>query len=184
MLALRAVCLRGCSRACPGPQPGSRPRPAPGSGASTDTRTAGSRAAATRAVPRPPRRSAAARLRDRRSGELAPPRAASRWPRSSPTPGATLQTAVAHQATPPAPPQGKPAASSRPLVAECCILGDVKVVLGSLLRRNVDFSCFDHAAYLSRLWRADERTRTADLLITSDHSGVAGVCTGLQIPHF
>ena len=32
--------------------------------------------------------------------------------------------------------------------------------------------------------RADERTRTADLLITSDHSGVAGVCTGLQISHF
>jgi hypothetical protein len=32
--------------------------------------------------------------------------------------------------------------------------------------------------------RADERTRTADLLITSDRSGVAGVCTGLQIPHF
>jgi len=31
--------------------------------------------------------------------------------------------------------------------------------------------------------RADERTRTADLLITSDRSGVAGVCTGLQIPH-
>jgi hypothetical protein len=31
--------------------------------------------------------------------------------------------------------------------------------------------------------RADERTRTADLLITSDHSGVAGVCRGLQIPH-
>src|SRR5215217_3027458 len=31
--------------------------------------------------------------------------------------------------------------------------------------------------------RADERTRTADLLITSDPSGVAGVCTGLQIPH-
>ena len=32
-------------------------------------------------------------------------------------------------------------------------------------------------------WRADERTRTADLLITSDHSGVAGGCRGLQIPH-
>jgi hypothetical protein len=32
--------------------------------------------------------------------------------------------------------------------------------------------------------RADERTRTADLLITSDNSGVAGVCTGLQNPHF
>jgi hypothetical protein len=31
--------------------------------------------------------------------------------------------------------------------------------------------------------RADERTRTADLLITSDHSGVAGVCRGLQNPH-
>ena len=31
--------------------------------------------------------------------------------------------------------------------------------------------------------RADERTRTADLLITSDHSGVAGGCTGMQIPH-
>jgi hypothetical protein len=30
---------------------------------------------------------------------------------------------------------------------------------------------------------ADERTRTAFLLITSDNSGVAGVCTGLQIPH-
>jgi hypothetical protein len=31
--------------------------------------------------------------------------------------------------------------------------------------------------------RADERTRTAFLHITSDHSGVAGVCTELQIPH-
>jgi hypothetical protein len=31
--------------------------------------------------------------------------------------------------------------------------------------------------------RADERTRTALLLITSDHSGVAGVCRGLQMPH-
>ena len=34
-----------------------------------------------------------------------------------------------------------------------------------------------------QFWRADERTRTADLLITSDNSGVAGVCTRLQIPH-
>jgi hypothetical protein len=32
--------------------------------------------------------------------------------------------------------------------------------------------------------RADERTRTADLLITSDWSAVAGACTGLQIPRF
>jgi hypothetical protein len=31
--------------------------------------------------------------------------------------------------------------------------------------------------------RADERTRTAFLLITSDHSGVAGVCRNLQMPH-
>jgi hypothetical protein len=31
--------------------------------------------------------------------------------------------------------------------------------------------------------RADERTRTADLLITSVRSGVAGVCRGLQMPH-
>ena len=30
---------------------------------------------------------------------------------------------------------------------------------------------------------ADERTRTALLLITSDHSGVAGDCTSLQISH-
>jgi hypothetical protein len=48
------------------------------------------------------------------------------------------------------------------------------------------FGCFseaEYSAYLSRIERADERTRTADLLITSDHSGVAGVCRGLQIPH-
>ena len=32
--------------------------------------------------------------------------------------------------------------------------------------------------------RADERTRTADLLITSVRSVVAERCTGLQIPHF
>ena len=31
--------------------------------------------------------------------------------------------------------------------------------------------------------RADERTRTADLLIMSERSGVAGVCTRLQIPY-
>jgi hypothetical protein len=30
---------------------------------------------------------------------------------------------------------------------------------------------------------ANERTRTAFLLITSDDSRVAGVCTGLQTPH-
>jgi hypothetical protein len=31
---------------------------------------------------------------------------------------------------------------------------------------------------------ADERTRTADLLITSLRSGVAEGCRGLRIPHF
>jgi hypothetical protein len=35
----------------------------------------------------------------------------------------------------------------------------------------------------SRFKRADERTRTAHLLITSEPMGVAGVCTGLQITH-
>jgi hypothetical protein len=34
-----------------------------------------------------------------------------------------------------------------------------------------------------RVQRADERTRTAYLLITSVRSRVAGSCTGLQIPH-
>jgi hypothetical protein len=32
--------------------------------------------------------------------------------------------------------------------------------------------------------RADERTRTADLPITSDPSRVAGGCRSLQNPHF
>jgi len=48
------------------------------------------------------------------------------------------------------------------------------------------FGCFseaEYSAYLSRIERADERTRTADLLITSDASSVAGVCTGLQMPY-
>ena len=38
--------------------------------------------------------------------------------------------------------------------------------------------------YLQEKRRADERTRTADLLITSDRSRVVGVCTRLQFPHF
>jgi hypothetical protein len=43
--------------------------------------------------------------------------------------------------------------------------------------------CLEYLAYLSRIGRAGQRTRTADLLITSDHSGVAGGCRGLQMPH-
>jgi hypothetical protein len=42
----------------------------------------------------------------------------------------------------------------------------------------------EYSAYLCRIERADERTRTADLLITSDPSGVAGMCRGLQNRHF
>jgi chromosome segregation ATPase len=38
-------------------------------------------------------------------------------------------------------------------------------------------------AYLRRIVRADERTRTAYLLITSDPSPVAEVCRRLQFPH-
>jgi hypothetical protein len=36
---------------------------------------------------------------------------------------------------------------------------------------------------IARKKRADERTRTADLLITSDKSCVAGACRRLQNPH-
>jgi hypothetical protein len=50
-------------------------------------------------------------------------------------------------------------------------------------------SSVDRVGTLSFLWylqvkrRADERTRTADLLITSVRSVVAEGCMGLQIPH-
>src|SRR5215218_5921893 len=43
--------------------------------------------------------------------------------------------------------------------------------------------CLDVLVSVQRVQRADERTRTAYLLVTSDRSGVAGVCKGLQIPH-
>ena len=42
--------------------------------------------------------------------------------------------------------------------------------------------CSEYSAYLSRLWRADERTRTALLFVTSDNSCVARVCTCVQVP--
>jgi hypothetical protein len=45
------------------------------------------------------------------------------------------------------------------------------------------FDSSEYSAYLSRLKRTDERTRTADLLITSDRSRVAGVCRQLQNSH-
>jgi hypothetical protein len=43
--------------------------------------------------------------------------------------------------------------------------------------------CLEVLVPVHRVQRADEPTRTADLLITSDNSRVAGVCRGLQIPH-
>jgi hypothetical protein len=43
--------------------------------------------------------------------------------------------------------------------------------------------CLVFSAYLSRIKRANERTRTTFLLITSVRSVVAERCTGLQIPH-
>ena len=43
--------------------------------------------------------------------------------------------------------------------------------------------CLEFSAHLSNLGRADERTRTADLLISSVRSDVSGRCTDLQIPH-
>jgi hypothetical protein len=43
--------------------------------------------------------------------------------------------------------------------------------------------CLEFSAYLSRVGRADERTRTAFLLITSDNSCLAGVRLRLQMPH-
>ena len=48
--------------------------------------------------------------------------------------------------------------------------------------RHCSYSAF--YLQMSEKQRADERTRTADLLITSDNSYVAGTCRGLQIPHF
>jgi hypothetical protein len=48
---------------------------------------------------------------------------------------------------------------------------------------SIRFSDYEYLAYISPIKRADERARTADLLITSDNSRVAEVCTGLQFPH-
>src|SRR5688572_29873661 len=69
------------------------------------------------------------------------------------------------------------AAVDRPLWRTGC--STVAVKRGSTALPHLTF-------YLqnSIFWRADERTRTAFLLITSDHSGVAGGCSGLQNPHF
>ena len=56
----------------------------------------------------------------------------------------------------------------------------VRVVAAGTNPMDARFRAVDDSMGLPR---ADERTRTADLLITSERSGVAGVCTGLQIPY-
>jgi hypothetical protein len=48
---------------------------------------------------------------------------------------------------------------------------------------STEIAAFTIYLQISGKDRADERTRTAFLLITSDNSGVAGDCTGLQFPH-
>jgi hypothetical protein len=62
-------------------------------------------------------------------------------------------------------------------------LGGVSVASKRSRRWTGDFSHSEYSAYLWAEKRADKRTRTADLLITSDNSCVAGVCRGLQITH-
>jgi hypothetical protein len=51
----------------------------------------------------------------------------------------------------------------------------------SLRKRNAFYQ--EYSAYLSGSERADERTRTADLIMASVRSEVAGRCTGLRISH-
>ena len=57
------------------------------------------------------------------------------------------------------------------------------MVSESAPRRSKGSACSVDSTQIGRIKRADERTRTADLLITSDPSGVARVCRRLQIPH-
>jgi hypothetical protein len=65
-------------------------------------------------------------------------------------------------------------------------MGQFQPRLGDVEKPPVDHRGFPHSAYSAYLWaikRAGERTRTADLLITSVRSVVAESCRGLQIPH-
>ena len=57
------------------------------------------------------------------------------------------------------------------------------MVSKSARRRSKDSACSVDSTQIGRIKRADERTRTADLLIRSEPISVAGGCTGLQIPH-
>ena len=69
----------------------------------------------------------------------------------------------------------------RTTVHRCLNSVVVTTVVNCRSRRSSEL-CLMWFSNLSKKLRADERTRTADLLITSDRSCVAGVCLGLQIP--
>jgi hypothetical protein len=69
------------------------------------------------------------------------------------------------------------------VVRAALVPGGVRVVSKGLRRCVGTLPFSGYSAYLSRFRRADERTRTAFLLITSDPSRVAGGCTGMQMPH-
>jgi hypothetical protein len=83
---------------------------------------------------------------------------------------------------------------STALVTECLVCRGLRIdwraarglissVLSECPRGGAEkINLTEYSAYLSRIVRADERTRTADLLITSDPSGVAEGCRVLQIP--
>ena len=78
------------------------------------------------------------------------------------------------------------AAQHLPSVTRHQLMGQPHPHLGDVGKPLVDHQGLLYSAFSAYLWaikRADERTRTADLLITSDRSGVAGLCTRLQIPH-
>ena len=74
----------------------------------------------------------------------------------------------------------------QPLVARQCrgrSYGIVYCLRTADKALDTNIVVFSFLRVLQAKKRADERTRTADLLITSDRSGVAGVCRGLQMPH-
>jgi hypothetical protein len=81
---------------------------------------------------------------------------------------------------------GRLGGALQPLVARQCRGGGFGIVY--CLRTadkasDTNLGGFSFLQDLQAKERADERTRTADLLITSDNSCVAGVCTGLQFPY-
>jgi hypothetical protein len=69
--------------------------------------------------------------------------------------------------------------------SECTLLGILHLpfaVVYSVVQRASLRSRVRSVAYISRIERADERTRTADLLITSDKSSVARGSLAVQNP--